>query len=309
MEMPVPRAIVFFLLFVALFACLSAPAIAQRVVLGILPVHDASGEAMNANFDPNLTYLLYTELISNPGVQPVLLSPGALYDPDGEEWLLEFARRSNVDALLITRQLPSVSSGWHQHYLRFEAQALNVATGDRSPKELNEEVKLSDYKLLMNAVNNASIDPMFRHFWTGDPKVFKEQPIGKAAVKLVTWTQLYLQAALPALNLPLKGRPMTAPSTSCQVNFSIHYTAKRTSSKAYSLIVNDKEESSTIREGVASFPMVPGSLAIRVRIEDAPYRMPTQALYQSSTVLDCSRAEKTLTMDLGNAGEALLRWE
>ncbi len=245
---------------------------------------------------------------------PPPLPPGKpfLAPPDGEEWLLEFARRSNVDALLITRQLPSFKAGWQRkNHLQFEVQVLDVASGRRSPTALNDEVNLSDYKLLMNATNNASIDPMFRTFWTGDPKVFKDQPIGKAATKLVDWTQSYLLASLPPLNLPLKGGPVpvAAASPACTMNFRIRYTAKRTASKAYSLIANNKEESSTIREGVASFPMAPGSLAIRVRVEDAPYRMPSQTLYQSSTVLDCSQGEKTLVMDLGNAGEALLHWE
>jgi hypothetical protein len=284
----------------------------QRIVLGILPVYDSSAENYNENFAPNLTYLLYQELLKIPDVQPVLLSPGGLYEPSGEDWFLEYARRANVDAVLVTRQLPSIRPDERHRLLKFEVQVLDVNTGKRSLKGLNDTVRVSTTDLLTSVVSSSSITnstfQTYRSFW-GNPQEFQKQPLGKAALKLVDWTRAYLFSTLTALQPSRSGLEPPVTSPPCQISFGIRYVAKKTASKAYSIIANDKEESSTIQEGIAQFPMASGPLAVRFQMEDAPYRMPTEHIYQTSTVLDCYSKQHMLVMELGIAGEGFLHWE
>lgn len=286
----------------------SAVAADQRIVLGILPVYDASAESLAESFPPNLTFLIYQELLKSPDINPVLLSPGGLYETDGEDWIVDYAHKAKVDAVLVTRLLPTVRVNDRRRQIKYEVQVLDVNTGKRSLKALNDSVQVATGDLFV-AASNTNTSAAYRIFF-GTPQEFRKQPLGRAALKLVDWTREYLTSTLTALQPTRSGAdPVLTNPAPCQINFRIRYAAKRTSSKSYSVLANDKDESSTIREGVAQFPMEPGPLAIRAQVVDAPYKMDIEPLYQNSTILDCYSKEHTLVLELGNAGEALLHWE
>jgi hypothetical protein len=278
------------------------PLLAQgnQVVLGILPVYDSTAERYGNHLAPNITYMLFQHFQGAPNIQPVLLSPGGLYEPTADDWITEYAQKSKVDAVLLATLLPSVKEGERHRYLQFEVQLLDVASGKRSGKASNGDVKVSLLDL-------GFADTTHRNIW-GQGQVFARQPLGKAAAKLVDWTEYYVRTTLPRMSLAASGLTAPAPA-SCQVQFRVRYKQRNSSSKVYSLIANDKEESATINEGVARFPATSGLLAIQVHVEDAPLRMPTQDLYQSSTTLDCGSSNHTLVLELGSAGEGFLRWE
>jgi hypothetical protein len=290
------RLLVVFVLLLIPFA-----ASAQRIALGIPPIYDSSSEAWNQNLLPRMTYLFYQELLKSPDIQPVLLSPGGLYDPGSSEALLDLARSSKVDALLVMRQMPSLRDGDRHRKLNFEVYILDIASGKRSLKSANNNVSVS-----VSDLQNTSLTPL--GFW-GNPLEFQRQPLGKATMTLIAWTQNYLTQTLTALQPSRSAAEPYTDSTPCQMEFRVRYAAKHTASKSYSLIANDKEQSSTIREGAANFLMTSGQLGLRVQVEDAPYRMPTQSMYLSSTLLNCYDKKHTLVMELGTAGEALLHWE
>ncbi len=293
--------------FVLLLASSSAFAANQRIVLGILPVYDATAESLTESFPPNLTFLIYQGLLKNPDINPVLLSPGGLYETEGEDWIVDYARKAKVDVVLVTRLLPSLRVNDRHRQIKFEVQVLDVSAGKRSLKALNDTVQVATSDLFAVA-SNTNPSATYRNFF-GTPQDFQKQPLGKAALKLVDWTQAYLTSTLTALQPSRSGADPVSSSAPCQVSFRVRYVAKKTASKSYSILANDRDESSTIREGVAQFPMEPGPLAVRVQVVDAPFRMPIERLYQDSTLLDCYSKEHTLVMELGNAGEALLHWE
>ncbi len=295
-------ACVFLLLLLA-----TMPLTAQRIALGVPPVYDSSGEAWNQNLLPRMTYLFYQELLKMPDVQPVLLSPGGLYDPDSSDALLELARNNKVDAVLVTRQMPSLRDGDHKRKLDFEVYVLDVATGKRSLKSANMgvSVNLSDLHAL-GGEGAAGAVP--RSFW-GNTLEFARQPLGKASAQLFTWTQSYLTQTLTALQPSRTAAEPYVDAAPCQMDFRVRYVNKHTASKSYSLIVNDKEESVTIREGVGSFPISSGPIGVRVQVSDAPYKMPIQTMYMNSTWLNCYDKKHSLVMELNAAGEAQLHWE
>jgi hypothetical protein len=278
------------------------PVVAQsgRVVLGIVPVYDSTAEKYAQHLAPNITYMLYQELQKLPDIQPVLLSPGGLYDPTADDWITEYGQKSHVDAVLIATLLPSVKDGNRHRFLRFDVQLLGISDGKRSDKALNDTTKV-------NVMDLVFADNTHRNVW-GLGKQFADQPLGKAAAKLIDWTEEYLRKTISPMNLAHSGTSV-ARSGQCEMTFQVRYKQKNTSSKAFSVTANDKEQSSTIKEGVARFSASSGPLALRVQVEDAPLRMPTQELYQSSTMLDCASSQHALTLELGSAGEGLLRWE
>jgi hypothetical protein len=278
------------------------PMVAQtnRVVVGIMPVYDSTAEDYALHLAPNITYMLFQALQSLPNVQPTLLSPGGLYDPTADDWIAEFAQKSHVDAVLIATLLPSVKDGDRHRFLQFDLQLFDPSTGKRSDKALNNQVRVK-------ALDLAFADSTHRNVWN-QGKAFANQPLGKASAKLADWTQDYLRTTIPTMNLAQSGSAVLA-TDHCQIAFRIRYKQRNTSSKAFSVTANDKEQSSTIKDGIAQFVASSGPLALRVHVEDAPRRMPTQELYQSSTIVDCGGIDHSLALELGSAGEGLLRWE
>src|SRR5258708_10697316 len=73
----------------------------HKVLLGIMPVYDISGELFGDDFARNLTYIVFRDLQSNDAVEPVLLNPGGVYDPKADDWVMDYGHNANVDAVLV----------------------------------------------------------------------------------------------------------------------------------------------------------------------------------------------------------------
>jgi hypothetical protein len=303
-----------------LTAIASATAQGKRTVIGILPVYDNSAQLINESLAPNLTYMIYRDLLKNPAYQPVLLSPGGLYDPDAVDWISEYAAKAQVDVVLISSILPSTKKNERRSWLTLEVQLLNVANGKVSAKVSSEPVEIANVNLFSNDtievpyVSPYSSDSTTQVLSTNEgftegSRAFGKHPLGKAARKLVDWADGYFTSALSAMEVSPTGPEMLPAVATCDVNFHIRYVAKKSVAKSYTIIANNKEESSTIDDGTAHFPMQSGPLFFRVQVRDAPYGMRIVKLYQASTILDCSASSHNLVMEMGNAGDALLRWQ
>ncbi len=295
----------------AAFFCLAAlamPAAAERpTVIGILPVYDNSAETLTESLAPNLTYMIYRDLLENPVYQPVLLTPGGLYDPDAVDWITEYATKAKVDIVLIPVILPSTKKNDRHRWLTVEVRLLNVATGKVAAKAISDPVEIANIDLYSSDASSYILTT-FGGFEEG-PKAFEKHPLGKAARKLVDWTHQYLMSALSGLEVSPTGvDPLPMPAT-CEISFNIRYLSKRAISKSYTLIADNMDESSTINDGMAHFTVSSGPLSLRVQVRDEPYGVRTEKLYQASTILDCTASFHNLVMEIGNAGDALLRWK
>ena len=304
-------------LILSLLCCTSRAAKAQqKYVLGILPVYDESAEELTEFLPNGLAILLFKHLRPSATVEPVLLSAGGLYDPASTDWNLEYGRKAHVDALLLTRIYKSTKINDRKSRLKYSFQVLNVSTGVLGPEMTNDTVEVATQNLFANVGKAASsvstraayISSQSSGFFRSSED-FEKQPLGKSAAQLADWTVGQLPAALTAQSVKETGTAATPGAPTCKVNFKIRFVAKHSIAKGYSMFANDEDESSTISDGIATFTIPSGLLAVRVEIPDPPYGMPTQKLYQSSTHVVCGGAQSTLNMDVGTAGEAILRWE
>jgi hypothetical protein len=118
-----------------------------------------------------------------------------------------------------------------------------------------------------------------------------------------------LPAALASQSVKQQNTPMPPEGTSCEVHFKVRFVAKHSIAKGYNMFANDQDETSTVNDGLATFPMPSGLTVVRLQIPDPPYGVPTQKLYQSSTTVVCDGTAHNLNFDIGPAGEGLLHWE
>ena len=284
-----------------LCAAANAQSSSAPLRIGVLPTYDSSGENFTETLPVNLSYLTYFELLKSPSIQPVLLAPGGLYEPASTSFVAEYARRVGVDKVLIINMLPTRPVGKTHRNLSVEAQMLDVTTGSLSDKLVNNDVSVASVDL--QTVLVAVFGGLF-----SSQRDYVNTPLGKSTLKLAQWLAAF------AANAPgASGSGPAATSTSggpaCSMNLRIHYTSKRTSSKSYQIFINDKDETPAVKDGVATFTMAAGPLAMRFNTQDPPYALPTEKLYQISTIHDCTSPNHTAVIDIGAAGEALIHWE
>jgi hypothetical protein len=298
--------------FAILLATLNACAQGKQYVIGILPVDDESTESLTEFLPTGLSMLLYNHMLDLPNIQPVLLGPGGLYDPGSKDWIQEYGKKSHVDVLLISRLLPTIKVNDRHRRLSFAIEMMDVSTGTVSPKMVNDSVEVQTADLLTTLgtsyISSNTTSGFFANLFR-DPSDFEKQHLGKAALKLVDWTNSSLQTSLPSLVVSPSGAPVNAKSQVCRMSFRIRFMTKHSIAKGYSLLAADKDQSSSVNDGIATFDTADGPLVIRVQIPDPPYGIPVQKLYQTSTIFSCSNPAHLLTMEIGAAGETLLRWE
>lgn len=284
----------------------------KKYVVGILPVDDESTESLTEFLPNGLTMLLYNHMREMPNIEPILLGPGGLYDPESRDWLQEYGKRAHVDVLLISRLLPTIKVNEHHRRLVFAIEMMDVKSGTVSSKLVNDtvEVKTDDlFSTLSTSYITSKTTSGFLAFIFKDPSDFEKQNLGKASLKLVDWTKDSLQTTLPPLAAAPSGTDDSTPTPPCGVVFRIRFMTKHAIAKGYTLLVDDTDQSSAIDDGIATFSIAGGPMVVRVQIPDPPYGLPIQKLYQTSTNFACSAQTQSLTMEIGAAGEALLRWE
>jgi hypothetical protein len=72
-------------------------------------------------------------------------------------------------------------------------------------------------------------------------------------------------------------------------------------------MANGLDQSTNIVDGVATFSAPEGELLLQFDVNDSPYKMEKEALYQLNTTHVCSVS--SLIVDLGKGGDAHPRWE
>ncbi len=87
----------------------------------------------------------------------------------------------------------------------------------------------------------------------------------------------------------------------------ITYGYKHSASQSYSLTANGLEQSTNLKDGIADFIAPEGELLLQFSMNDAPYKMETERLYQMSTWHSCKAAN--LIVDVGPGGDAHPHWE
>ncbi len=267
-----------------------------RVALGILPTHDASGESQGGTLTRALPEMIFSKL-TGTRVEPVFLNPGGTYSPLDEEWYSEYSRLMKVDAVLVTSL---VGRARRTGNLEVESFLLNLRTGQKSPKlTATGSINKKDLQRA-RAFEGAG--------FFGPNRSFEKLGLGKATRRLA--------AALATIALDQIGSLVesgTAPVTgsgsgSCDVKMRVRYTEKGSASKSYILILNGREESLGIIDGVVSTRLASGPVVAHVSVKDPPYKVPVQDSYSANTFLDCGRPERTLVLEIGPIGQAFLKW-
>jgi hypothetical protein len=107
---------------------------------------------------------------------------------------------------------------------------------------------------------------------------------------------------------PMQAIPSsTASPAQCVTHTRITYGYKHSVSRSQLLIVNDLDQTSTLKDGFSSFMLPEGPTIIQFSLNDAPYTMSKQPFYQLSTIHSCSTS--TLTIDIGAQGDEHHHWE
>jgi hypothetical protein len=136
----------------------------------------------------------------------------------------------------------------------------------------------------------------------------EKQPLGKAVRHLAeAITDNVLGFNAGSVVYPSAALHQGPFPASCDVDFRIQYTKQRSSSKAYELFVNGRDETTAVAtDGVVSLTLKSGLNLFEVGVKDAPYRMPIQKGYAINQWLDCTPKERHLVLQIGPAGEALM---
>ncbi len=286
-----------------------------RKVLGIMPVFDSSGEEYGQQFAQNLTAMEFHKLDGAP-FDVVLLNPGGLYNPLIPESLVDYAQSAEVDTVLIMSFLQTSKPQKGDYTLNVQAQLMDVATGKvGDPSAFSFIVNRHDLALEIANTGLGAVSAASSRFAagrnayatmsSGASKAFEKQPLGKAALIMADQIHTMLLTQVP----PSTVKPQPVKLGTCTYTVQVQYVSKKAVSKAYDIILNGEEESLWSKEGITTLENKPsGPIFLQMSVADAPYRLAVQDLYQANTILDCSKPERQLYLDIGAGGDALLHW-
>jgi hypothetical protein len=275
---------------------------AQQWKVGIAPTFDAGSDIAGPLITQHLPLSLYANLLKTGNYFPSLLAPGGVYSPFDTSWILDYVRdRQDLDLLLLTTLKPSAKGA----PLLVDVSLLNAHTGEViSSWSVNSDPTTK--KGFLKAIGSSLQAGLLT------PAAFVASPLGQAVERVAGFIRDQLPAKTAALP-PLKDaspQPVAAPapsSKSCLMHTRITYAYKHAVSRSHSLLVNDLDESTTIQDGVSSFLIAEGPILLQFTLNDAPYSMSKQSLYQLSTLHGC--AQQTLMIDIGKQGDAHFHWE
>lgn len=318
------------------------PTAAPRLMVGIMPTYDSSGESFGEDFSRYITLMIFQELYPSDKLEPMMLNPGGIYSPLEEEWIVDFGRKSNVDAVLVTNVLesdkPKNSNNWA---LKMETFVVDLKTGKKgNATTLTVPISKKDLQAGLDAGRRSYTAPIsslerglgwapfttagmmtsmaldssgrvaLMMYASGPSRVFESQPIGKGARRLAVAARTQAVADTASLT---PGGPSTPPpsgaATCGPIKFRVRYASKNSNSKVFTILMNDREESQGVHDGVVALNPPAGPLVLVVEVKDSPFKLPVQKVYQANTYLDCGQPERTLMMEIGGAGEALLKWQ
>jgi hypothetical protein len=297
-------------------ACLlfAASTSAQRIALGIAPAYDAGGDEFGPSVVEHLTLFIYQDLLNSKQFAPSLLSPGGVYSPLDTSWLTEYVQdRPDLDLLLIATLKPTVTdkSG---STISFELSLLDAHTGDtKSTWTVSDTMKTKSAWLEKGeAIVTSSVNGRSNGQLGVDIVVpsrdFEKQPIGKTTSHLAEEVRDSLSAHLAGFVKTSAAVPdPPASTTPCVTHTRITYSYKHSVSHSYTLLANGLDQTLTIQDGVSTFQAPEGPLLLQFGINDAPYKLSREPIYQLSTIHSCKTP--TLVIDIGQGGDAHHHWE
>jgi hypothetical protein len=295
----------------------AASASAQRLTLGIAPAFDAGGDDFGPAVVEHLTLYTYQDLLASKQFAPTLLNPGGVYTPLDTSWLTDYVQdRPNLDLLLVATLKPidtPVKGSWT---ITIELSLLDAHTGDtKSTWTVAETIKSSNAWLQRGqALVTSTINQRGGQYGVAilSSQDFEKQPLGKTTALLADSIRDTLAAHLggfvrTSAAPPQDSAAAAASSTQCPVHTRITYKYKQSVSHSYTLLANGLDQTTAIQDGVGTFNAPEGPLLLQFTIQDSPYRLAREPLYQLSTIHSCKTS--TLVMDLGQGGEVHDHWE
>jgi hypothetical protein len=276
----------------------------QPLRIGVMPTFNASGEPFAPIFSQHLTLKLFRDLQSD-AVNSVLLNPGGFYNPDDDDFLLDYGKRSGVDSLLITRLLKTIVPEKGNSTITVQTEVLDLKSGTRSgPWKSAVEINKRDTSLDYHALHM----DWRGNVYLGPSRLFEKQPLGKAMATVADQVRSQVLQALKA-GMVTVSMKADKPGGSCDVRLKVLYTSKHAASKSYTIFVDNENESLGVNDGALLLSNKSGPMLLQWMLNDAPYKLPKQELYQAATEVDCSKPERQLNIKIGAMGEALLDWQ
>ena len=301
-------------------AVVSLTAAAQKVSIGIAPVFDGGGEDFGTILVQHLTLFTYQDLLKSPAAQPFLLSPGGVYSPLDTSWLVEYVQdRADLNLLLVATLKPVTNPGKERWIIPVEVQLLKAHGGDALATwtvtaEVDSHKTLTDFgDAMMQQGSLQRLQQMKDTYKIAPSRDFEKQPLGKATAHLAASIRETLEAKLSALGMAkpsgaaLVSEVAPSGSVPCPVNFRITYGYKHSASHTYMLLANGLDQSTNLKEGAAMFSAPEGELLLQFSVNDAPYKLEKESLYQMSVAHSCKLSN--LIVDLGPSGDAHAHWE
>jgi hypothetical protein len=290
---------------------IAASARAQKIVVGIAPAFDAGGDEFGEALVQHLTLFAYQDLLSSSQFTPVLLNPGGIYTPLDTNWLTEYVQdRPELDLILVPTLKPTVVDK-NTATVVVELSLLDPKTGDAKStwtvsemtKEKNAWVQKGQAMAMSMAGDRSQRYGVSMPSPTSD---FEKQPIGKTTEHLAAQVKDTLGAHIGGVKAS-GAKPEPQGSGACPVHVRITYNYKHAVSRSYTMLANGLDETSNIADGVATFKADEGPMLLQFTVNDAPYRMSKEPLYQLSAMHSCNY--QTLVVDLGQQGDAHQHWE
>jgi hypothetical protein len=308
------------LVFLCCASLVSVTAEAQKVSIGIAPVFDGGGEAFGPTLVEHLTLFTYQDLLESAVAHPSLLNPGGVYSPLDTSWLVEYVQdRTDLNLLLVATLKPVENPGKERWIIPVELELLNSHTGNSLASwtvstEINSHKTLTDFEqAVIEQGTSGRFNQMKDTYKIAPSRNFEKQPIGKATAHLASSIRESLEAKIAALGVA-KSMPQgnilpvaQSGSGPCTLNARITYSYKHSASHAYMLLANGLDQSTNLKDGIASFPAPEGELLLQFSVNDAPYKLEKESLYQMSVFHSCKFSN--LIVDLGPGGDAHSHWE
>jgi hypothetical protein len=289
----------------AVAACVLAQ-VAAWSQIGIAPVYDESANPWGTTLAQYLTLYLFEQLRAH-GTTAVLLNPGGVYTPGDPAGLVDYAQdRTELKYLLLTALKPALRPPHGKWTLSLQATLIDRETG--APVEASTAT--TEIRWQNTDVASSYRDPHaeLRFGFASGYRSFDKSPLGKAGQALAEQVRVAVQGHVPGgTSTSGKGETATGGAPHCPTRVRITYNYKHAAAQAYNLVVNGVDESSTIDSGVANFSTTEGPMLVQFYVEDAPYMLSAEPLYQLSTVHSCGKT--TYVIDLAKGGDAHDTWE
>ena len=268
--------------------------------MGIAPPFDEQSDVSGTAVVRHLALNLYGDLSKSGVARPVLLAPGGMYSAEDTSWLLDTVRdRQDLDLLLVTALKASAKGGG----LVVKTALLDAHTGS-VVAEWTANSDATTKKGMMTALG-ASLLAQGR----ASNEAFGITPLGMAVGRVSrSIRDTVVEKSTTLRKGPGAQAPAPGPQAKgCVVHTRITYSYRHAVSRSHTLLVNDLDETTTVLDGVSSFQLGEGPFVLQFALNDAPYSMSKQALYQVSAEHLCG--QDTLVIDIGKQGDAHLHWE